>query len=206
LPMLTEQRDLREEIDERIREEELFKFFKNELTEREFKCFIARVIDEQKMDDICKEHNVSRERIYQIVRKAIRKLRTPQRLAFFIKLGGPLGISSEKRIKEVEEEERASRALYVEKDRFREQKWKQEAKSRWRQRQYVPDPSLIEYTEPPDFVFLCKDHFGNPYLAANPEKANKMVPISIERHQEWIEKLLKEDRWYAISASAKSYS
>src|SRR4051812_18516488 len=98
--MLTEQRDFREEIDDAIRERELFKIIRNELTDREARVVFERFWNDKTLRDIGASLNICSSRVGQIVQKAVRKLRKPARLALFVKLGGPLGLAAEKRFKE----------------------------------------------------------------------------------------------------------
>ena len=55
-----------------------------ELTERETKCIHLRFEDLKTYDEIAAEFNVTRERIRQILAKAIRKLRNPHRSSKYI--------------------------------------------------------------------------------------------------------------------------
>lgn len=212
LPMLTEQRDFREEIDERLREEELFKFIEKQLIEREFKCFIARVIDERSLEDIRKEHNVSRERIHQVVRKAIRKLSTPKSLAFYIKIGGPLGYAAEKRIKEYEEQrnkreldlQREREKLHEEREKVRANQ--QEERKRKAEAMRIKYKATVDPNEDiPDFMQLHRYWNNEPFLAFDIWLKDLVPFLEAWEYKRWLEQAIQREQ-NAVNASAKSYS
>lgn len=73
--------------DERFKDllpEYLKEIVDTELTERETKCIHLRFEDLKTYDEIAAEFNVTRERIRQILAKAIRKLRHPHRATKYI--------------------------------------------------------------------------------------------------------------------------
>lgn len=75
------------EGDERIDEilpKALIMVVETDLTEREKKCIFCRYMDLKNYDEIGKEFGVTRERIRQILAKAIRKLRHPHRSNKFL--------------------------------------------------------------------------------------------------------------------------